>query len=152
MIIIRIVNIIWINNVIRTVNIIKDKKNKIIFQIEQNPFINKTKEYGKYNLIGISTNNIFENNIFYEQKEISNPIHAYELTADNNEIIQIKYDLTNEIQKEYIYKITYIEDSNINNEIKLKDYVISQKDQKNLTLIVNFISFCKSFFNQIKNY
>ena len=68
MIIIRIVNIIWINNVIRTVNIIKDKKNKIIFQIDQNQFINKTKEYGKYNLIGI-TLIIFLKIIFYMNKK-----------------------------------------------------------------------------------
>ena len=100
----------------------KDKKNKIIFEIDQNQFINKTKEYGKYKLIGISTTNLyFENNISYEQKTIliflnyikfKNPLHAYELTADTNESIQIKYGLTNEIQKEYIYSITYTDDSN----------------------------------------
>ena len=127
----------------------KDKKNKIIFEIDQNQFINKTKEYGKYKLIGISINLYFENNISYEQKTIliflnyikfKNPLHAYELTADTNESIQIKYGLTNEIQKEYIYSITYTDDSNINNETKLNDsdYNIVQIDQKNLNLIIKF--------------
>ena len=123
----------------------KYNPNKIIFQLDQNQFINKARDYGKYILYGISENNQFGNNIkqttiliFLNYIKFKNPIHAYELTADNNDIIEIKYDLTNEIQKEYIYNITYTDDSNINNETELKNYVIAQKDQKNVILILTF--------------
>ena len=118
--------------------------NKTIFQLDQNIFLNKTRNYGKYYLYGI--NSIVDNNLFYNGSILiflnyigfKNPIHAYELTSENNNIIQIRYEFAYEIQKDYIYKITYIDDLNLTNEIKLESYILELKNQNNLYLIISF--------------
>ena len=129
------------------INSVQDvyKNNKIIFQLNQNLFLNKTNSYGKYKLVGISINKEIKA-IKYEKETIliilnyikfKNPIHAYELTGENN-TIRIRYQLVNEIEEDYIYKITSTDDSNINDEKDIPNFELGLKDNKKVYLIINF--------------
>ena len=123
----------------------KENSNKIIFELDINQFLNKSKNYGKYELYNINPNYSSEKNIIYQKKTIliyfigikfNNPIHAYEITGESK-VIHLKFSLSNEIEKEYINKITYISDSNLNIETNFNDFEFGKKDKK--TLHLNFI-------------
>ena len=69
--------------------------------------------------------------------EFKNPISAYELTNGNENIqdnIHAKFELANNIEKDYIRYITYIDDEFPNNEINFTNYYLYDKK----TLIIPF--------------
>ena len=110
--------------------------NKIIFAFEQKKFFDSKKNYGKYNLSKINDINIYYNQtilIYLNNIELKNPINRYELVVDNIDVSFFKYEFKNEILKEYINKIIYIENKNVNVLDPLNIII----DKKNLIIKFN---------------
>ena len=117
----------------------KDSKNKIIFKLEHDQFLNFEKNFGKYKLTRLNSDSIKFGEetilILLYYINFKNPIKAYVLTNGNQ--AKIKYKLSNEIEKDYINRITYIDDLNPNSEIVLSDSKYKVEDDKK-TLMVQF--------------
>ena len=111
--------------------------NKIVFKLDKNLFLNNSLEYGKYILYRMNSDTINYDKesilIFLNFINFKNPIHAYELTGEN-QIVYIKYRLESEIEKEYINRIIYKDDLNQNIMNLALNYQIDPNDKKNLII------------------
>ena len=122
----------------------EEDEHKIIFKLNQELFWNKTLTYGKFKFLTINGDSInYEETllIFFNDIKFKNPIHAYELTGDESKTLRIKYELSEEIEKDYINKILYIDESNPdyqNAEKNILNFEIKPKDNKNVHLIISF--------------
>ena len=119
--------------------------NKIVFSLNQQLFWNKTLTYGKFRFITMNGEAIsYEKEtllIFFNDIKFKNPIHAYELTGEESQTLQIKYELSDEIEKDYINRILYIDESNLDYqdiEKNVLNFEIKSKDNKKVHLIISF--------------
>ena len=107
------------------------KQYKIVFKLNQQEFLNKTKPYGRYKLKSMNGDNLNYTStilIYLNDLDLKNPINRYELTS-GNVIVNVRYDFKEEILEEYINRI----DNNLNYKI-LKYSIIEQK-----TLIITLV-------------
>jgi len=105
------------------------KQYKIVFKLNQQEFLNKTKPYGRYklkNMNGDNLNYISTILIYLNDLDLKNPINRYELTS-GSDIVNVRYDFKEEILEEYINRI----DNNCNYKIK---YSIIEKKTLIITL------------------
>ena len=73
----------------------EEDRNKIVFSLNQQLFWNKTLTYGKFSFLTMNGQAIsYEKQtllIFFNEIKFKNPIHAYELTGEESQTLQIKY-------------------------------------------------------------
>ena len=117
----------------------KEEPKAIVFKLDVQQFFDSTQSFGKYIIYKIDGDIIK-----YEEKTVliilnyinfKNPTKIYELTTSNTNNITIRYILKNEIEKDYINKIEYIDNENTNSP-KLIKYDISD-DKKNLIIDIS---------------
>ena len=79
--------------------------------------------------------------IFFNDIKFKNPIHAYELTGEESQTLHIKYELSDEIEQDYINRILYIDESTQDYqdiEKNVLNFEIKSKDNKKVHLIISF--------------